>query len=101
MCDRRGRKIRRVGLLSRFSSSNSERVKGGPDDGVGEGTDVEPEGVVEVFDAFEDDPVDPELVADELKPVGVVPMDKDELSAVSVMVEKPDQPLGRYVGSFV
>lgn len=94
-------------------SENSERVQAPPDDGADEDTaEVELEAAVEVLDvvefldidevldAVEDDVDDPEVV-DELKLEVVVLMDKVELSAVRVMVEKPIQSLGRYVGSFV
>lgn len=88
-------------------SENSERVHAAPDDGADEDTaeveledDVERLDVVERLDAVEDSADDPELV-DELKLEEVVLMDKVELSAVRVTVEKPDQSLGRYVGSLV
>lgn len=88
-------------------SENSERVQAPPDDGADEetaevelGDAVEVLDVDEVLDAVEDDADDPELV-DELKLEVVVLTDKVELSAVRVMVEKPVQSLGRYVGSFV
>lgn len=77
-------------------------VHGAIDDGVDEDpAEMDLEDVAEVFVVVEDDSEDTELVADELKLVEVAFMGKVELFAVSVTVEKPDHPLGRYVGSDV
>lgn len=83
-------------------SENSERVHGASDDGVDEDpAEVELEDVAEVFVVVEDDSDDTELVVDEFKLAEVAVMDEVELFAVRVTVEKPDHPLGRYVGSDV
>ncbi|KAG6365113.1 hypothetical protein INS49_006720 [Diaporthe citri] len=83
-------------------SENSDRVHGAPDAEVDDDpAEVELEDVAEVFVAVEDDSEDTELAVDEFKLVEVAAMGEVELLAVRVTVEKPDHPLGRYVGSDV